>query len=98
MIIITGAATIDPARRDEAERLCLEHSARSRTEPGCLHHEPHWSMQDPNRVVFVEHWADRAAVDAHFAVPASNDFVAAIAALATEAPTIEIHEVPDSAT
>jgi quinol monooxygenase YgiN len=42
--------------------------------------------------VFVEHWEDRASVDAHFAVPASHDFVEAVTAMASEPPTIEIYE------
>ncbi len=34
------------------------------------------------RLVFFEQWADRAALLAHFAVPASRDFVRALQPLA----------------
>ena len=44
-----------------------------------------------------QHWADRAALDAHFAVPASADFVRRISALATEPPSIDVHEVVEPA-
>jgi quinol monooxygenase YgiN len=35
-------------------------------------------IANPLRLVFVEQWADRAALSAHFAVPASRDFVRAL--------------------
>jgi quinol monooxygenase YgiN len=44
------------------------------------------------RLVFVEQWADRAALLAHFAVPASRDFVAALRPLASSTATIEIYD------
>ena len=93
MILITGAVTVRPEHVDEAERLCVEHCRRARAEPGCLHHTAHRDLEDEHRLVFVEHWADRAAVDAHFAVPASLEFVNALGALAADRPTIEIYEV-----
>jgi quinol monooxygenase YgiN len=42
--------------------------------------------------VFLEQWADRAALGAHFAVPASRDFVRALKSLAAAASTIEIFD------
>ena len=62
MIIITGSAAIRPEHRSEALVLGVEHSARSRAEPGCIAHNCHVDAEDPNRIVFVEEWADTAAV------------------------------------
>jgi len=42
--------------------------------------------------VFIEQWADRAALLAHFAVPASRDFVRALQPLAAAAATIELYD------
>jgi quinol monooxygenase YgiN len=42
--------------------------------------------------VFIEQWADRAALLAHFAVPASREFVRALQPLAATASTIEIYD------
>jgi quinol monooxygenase YgiN len=42
--------------------------------------------------VFIEQWADRAALAAHFAVPASRDFVRTLQPLAASSPTIEIYD------
>jgi quinol monooxygenase YgiN len=44
------------------------------------------------RLVFVERWADRNALLAHFAVPASRDFVKALQPLAAASTTLEIYD------
>lgn len=92
MILITGSARIRPEHRDEALRLGKEHSARSRAEPGCLAHNCHIDAEDQLRIVFVEEWADMAAVKTHFAVPESGDFVRAIGAMAEAPPMMRIFE------
>ena len=88
MIIVTGSVRARPEALEEVLRLSLEHVQRSRQEPGCLLHSVHQDVEDPNRVVFVEHWADRAALEAHFRVAASRTFVMAAGALATDPPTL----------
>ena len=92
MVIVTGSVVVRPDALEEAVALALEHVRRSRTEPGCLLHSVHHDVEDPNRLVFLEQWADRAALDAHFAVPASLDFVTRLSALAVEPPSMAIHE------
>ena len=92
MIIVTGSVKVLPANLARARELSLEHVHRSRTEPGCLLHSVHHDVEDPLRLVFLEHWQDRAALDAHFRVPASSDFVTALGALAAEPPTMQIYE------
>ena len=92
MIIVTGSVKSQPATLAELRELALEHVHRSRTEPGCLLHSVHHDVEDPLRLVFLEHWEDRAALDAHFRVPASSEFVTALAALAAEPPTMQIYE------
>jgi quinol monooxygenase YgiN len=92
VIIVKGSVVVRPKDLDQAVEIALEHVRRSRAEPGCLLHSVHQDVENPDRLVFLEHWADRAALDAHFAVPASADFVRRISALATEPPSIEVHE------
>jgi quinol monooxygenase YgiN len=92
VIIVTGSVQARPDALDEVLRLSLEHVHRSRAEPGCLLHSVHRDVEDPNRLVFIEHWADRAALDAHFQVPASGAFVTGLRGLTTAPPTIEIYE------
>ena len=92
MIVVTGSVTARPDSFDEVRRLSLEHVQRSRTEPGCISHAVHVDCENPLRLVFFEQWADRAALLAHFAVPASRDFVRSLQALAESATTIELYE------
>ena len=61
-VLVTGSIQARPERIDELLALSLEHVRRSRTEPGCLSHAVHSDVEDPLRLVFVEEWADRAAL------------------------------------
>ena len=92
MIIVTGSVKARPEVREEALRLSLEHVHRSRLEPGCLLHSVHYDVEDSNRLVFLENWADREALTAHFLVPASGAFAAAVGDLAVEPPSLEIYD------
>jgi quinol monooxygenase YgiN len=92
MLIVTGSIR---ARRDDVERvleLSLEHVRRSREEPGCLLHSVHRDVEDPDRLVFLEHWADLEALRTHFAVPASAAFAREVAALAVDRPELAVYE------
>ncbi len=90
MIIITGSAKIRPEHLAEALALGIEHSARSRAEPGCIAHHCHIDAEDPNRIVFVEEWADMAAVKVHFAAPESGEFVRTLGGWAEGAPVMRL--------
>jgi len=92
MIIVTGSVTARQDSFEEVRRLSLEHVRRSRQEPGCISHAVHVDGENPLRLVFFEQWADRAALAAHFAVPASRDFVRSLQALAAAATTIELYD------
>src|ERR1700758_2765859 len=92
MILVTGTVTAREDSFEEIQRLSLEHVHRSRLEPGCLSHAVHIDCENPLRLVFLEQWTDRAALGAHFAVPASRDFVRTLKSLAAAASTIEIFD------
>ena len=92
MILVTGSVVAREDSFDEVCRLSLDHVRRSRNEPGCISHAVHVDCEEPLRLVFVEQWADRAALMAHFAVPASREFVRALQPLASGATTIELYE------
>jgi quinol monooxygenase YgiN len=94
-VVVTGSIQARPERIDELLVLSLEHVRRSRAEPGCIAHAVHRDVEDPLRLVFVEEWADRAALLAHFALPASRAFVKAAAALAASAPAMALYEVEE---
>jgi quinol monooxygenase YgiN len=92
MIVVTGSVTAREDSLDKIRTLSLEHVHRSRKEPGCISHAVHVDCENPLRLVFIEQWADRAALLTHFAVPASRDFVRALQPLAAAGTTIEIYD------
>ena len=92
MIVVTGSVTARPETFNEIRKLSLEHVQRSRTEPGCISHTVHVDCENPLRPVFIVQWADRAALAAHFAVPASRNFVRALHPLASGVPDIQIYD------
>jgi quinol monooxygenase YgiN len=75
MIIVTGSVTAREGAEVELRRLSTEHSARSREEPGCLRHDALTDPADPRHILFLEEWVDADALQAHFRVPSSVDFV-----------------------
>ena len=84
MIIVTGSVTARADSFDALRQESLDHVARSRLEPGCLLHSVQVDCENPLRLVFVEHWADKAALDLHFKQPGSAKLMRAIAALSSE--------------
>lgn len=92
MIIVLGDVVARDGRIAEALALSQEHVARSRAEPGCVAHAVHRDTENPNRLVFVEQWADQGALWEHFKVPASRAFAQALAALAERPPGITLYE------
>jgi quinol monooxygenase YgiN len=92
MIVVTGSVTARQNSLEEVRRLSLEHVHRSRSEPGCISHAVHVDCENPLRLVFFEQWADRAALLAHFAVPASHEFVRSLQSLAATATTIDLYD------
>lgn len=65
MLVITGTFRV-PAHAIEAARPHMAAMiAASRAEPGCLHYSYGEDVLDPGLIHVTEHWADRAALDAH---------------------------------
>jgi quinol monooxygenase YgiN len=95
MILITGHVILTPEHRERMIALGAEHSARSRSEPGCLAHNCHVDVEYSDRLMFVEEWESVDAVRAHFALPASRAFVADMRALSPAPPAICIYSAED---
>ena len=92
MIIVWGRAEAQPEHLQEVVRLGLEHVQRSRKEPGCLLHSAQHDVENANAVVFYEEWRDMEALQAHFKVPESGQFLAALAPLLEREPEMKIFE------
>lgn len=92
MIIVTGSVTARPGQEEALRLLSTAHSARSRNEPGCISHSALVDPEDPRRVIFYEQWQDATALQAHFRVPESAEFVRSARALTDGEPAIEMYE------
>lgn len=75
MIIVTGWIFARSETLSELIALGQAHSRRSREEPGCLSHDLYIDSENGLKLFFFERWTDRAALEAHFAVPESNAFM-----------------------
>ena len=95
MVIVLGDVQVVPHRKAEAWALSQAHVARSRAEPGCVSHAVYEDPDLPDHLVFVEQWASAEALQAHFAVPASVDFVNALAAMASARPRIRMYSADE---
>lgn len=90
MLIVTGSVTARPDSFEALRRAALDHVMRSRTEPGCLTHSVHIDAEQPLRLFFYEEWADRAALDVHFARKGSAAFMAAVRELSASSTRVRI--------
>ncbi len=69
MLHLIAELTIQPgslAKVIEAARPCI---AATKAEDGCISYDLHVDVTDDTKVVFVERWRDRAALEAHFKTP-----------------------------
>lgn len=84
MIIVTGSILARSDTFDAVLKLSREHVERSRKEDGCISHDVHVDTENRLRLFFFERWRDEAALRAHFAVPASREFVRSLRDLIVE--------------
>ncbi|WP_425053290.1 putative quinol monooxygenase [Psychromarinibacter sp. S121] len=70
--------TIDlkPGTRDKVLAAAPEAQAATRAEPGCIAYDFYTCTDDPDRLVFVESWVDRAAHDFHMEQEHTKRFIA----------------------
>ena len=94
-IIVWGAIEAKPEHFDQVLALSLEHVHRSRLEAGCISHSVNIDAENSMRLVFFEEWQDMAALQAHFALPASNEFVRSVNEMAAESAEMRIFEASE---
>ncbi|KRW94403.1 MULTISPECIES: putative quinol monooxygenase [unclassified Paracoccus (in: a-proteobacteria)] len=69
MYTIIGTLTARQETREELASLLMALVAPTRAEAGCINYDFHVDAADPCVFVFYENWTDRAALDAHLAMP-----------------------------
>jgi quinol monooxygenase YgiN len=93
MLLVIGRVRCDAGKRDELIALFEEMQRNSRREDGCLRYGFFAAVEDPLSFVAVEEWADREALDRHFAQPHLREFARALLERVSERPEVSIHEV-----
>ena len=93
MLVVIGRVKCDAAKRDQLVALLQRMQEDSRREEGCLRYGFFAAVEDPLSFIAVEEWADREALDRHFAEPHLHEFAAELLELVSERPEVAIHEV-----
>jgi quinol monooxygenase YgiN len=93
MLLVVGRVRCDPEQRDELVALMRKMQDESRCEGGCLRYGFFAAVEDPLSFVAVEEWADRDALDRHFAEPHLQEFAQGLLDLVDSPPEVAIHEV-----
>ena len=91
MIIVIGVIVVKEACVDEALKLSQQHVNRSRKEIGCIAHGVHIDSENPQRLVFLEKWQDRASLTKHFEEPTSIEFIKNVKGLVMTTPEMAIY-------
>jgi len=95
VLIVIGDATAGPGHRDELVAAARAMAAATRGDRGCLAYSFAADVEDENRILSIEIWADRAALDQHMTHPHTQEFLRAAPGLVAGEPVMSFHDVPD---
>ncbi len=95
MLIVIGDATAAPGRRDELVAAAHAVASATRADRGCLTYAFAADVEDPDRILSIEIWADRAALDEHMTHDHTRAFLRVAPDLVAGEPVMAFHEVSD---
>jgi quinol monooxygenase YgiN len=96
VIVVIGRVRCSSENSDALIAAFEQMQDNSRREDGCLRYGFFAAVEDPLSFVAVEEWADREALDRHFAQPHLQEFTRRLLELISERPEVAIHEVADT--
>jgi quinol monooxygenase YgiN len=96
MIVVTGRVHVQAERRERFLEVATEMCRRSREEQGCGGYRVYADLEQPDRYVFVEEWADDDALQRHFTQPHTGAFMAGLAPLLGEPADAVFHTTASS--
>ena len=82
MILVTASARLRPDTRAGALAAATRMQAATTAEPGCDEYGFWIAVDDPDRILLFERWADQESLAAHLAAPHTREFGAAISTYA----------------
>ena len=92
-IRVVARITAQPAKVQELKSVLLRLIEPSRAEEGCIRYELHQSETDAADFVFLEEWANGAAIVAHMQTRHVQEALAKAAALLAAPPDIRRYHV-----
>ncbi|MCA1444389.1 antibiotic biosynthesis monooxygenase [Ensifer sp. IC4062] len=91
MVYVIAYLKAHAGKGDDVVALAAPLIEATRKEPGCISYDLYRKPAEPDTLVFIENWTDRAAVDAHFAEPHLEAFQAAMADVLADARIEVVH-------
>lgn len=75
MIYVVTTFTIRPGSLEPFVDIAYPAIEATRREPGCLMHDLHASVTDPDKVVFIDKWESQDALSTHLSAPHLARFI-----------------------
>jgi len=94
VLVVLGDATAAPGRRDELVAAARTVASATREDAGCLSYSFAADLEDPDRILSIEVWADRSALDEHMAHAHTAEFLMAAPELVAGEPVMSFYGVP----
>ena len=89
-IVLIARLKVKADKVEQAKAAALAIVAVSSQESGCLNYDIHQAIDDETVFVWHETWANKTALDEHFAKPYFAEFFAKVDQVAEEAPQITL--------
>ena len=89
-IVLIARLKVKADKIEQARSAALAIVAASRNEAGCINYDIHQSIEDETVFFWHETWANKAAIDEHFAMPFFQEFFAVVGEVAAEPPQINL--------
>jgi quinol monooxygenase YgiN len=96
MIVVTGRVRIAPADRERFADVASEMCEHSRADDGCRGYRLYASLEEDDRYIIVEEWADDDALQSHFGQPHTAKFMGALLPMLAEPNDAVFHTVSES--
>lgn len=97
MVIVLGSAIAAPGRRDELVAAARAVAAATQEDRGCVAYSFSADLEEEDRILSIEIWADRATLDEHMTHTHTEEFLQVAPGLVAGEPVMSFYDLPDSA-
>jgi quinol monooxygenase YgiN len=91
MIVVTGRVQVAAEHRERFVAVATEMCRHSRGEEGCGGYRVYADLEQPDRFIFVEEWADDDALQRHFGQAHTGAFMKDLGGLLGEPTDVLFH-------